>query len=155
MRKISIALGTLILTLFCCERENVIPDNENSRLRMVIGTACGWCAGTDSLVITKDSVIYKFISPCDNNDYTTDSVTNPNDWNDLVNLLDTDEFTEIDINTCYVCVDGCDTWISVKGDSISHKIRFGHRDSIAVQNIRPFINKLDSIRNGFRMGMDE
>ena len=111
---------------------------------------CGWCAGADSLLITEKKTHYEYFSPCDDSDYFRDTVTEKKEWNDLIGQLDMEKFQNIDINTCYVCVDGCDTWINVKDSSVSHTIRFGYADTIVIKDIRPFVDKLDSIRTRFR-----
>ena len=138
------AVIVMILLARCDRGENPRPE-ETERLTFTIGTICGWCAGGDSLTISKDSTRYESFSPCDDSAYSAGTVTDPAAWKELTGLFDAVEFQKILINTCYYCVDGCDTWIMVTGDSISHRIRFGYRDSLAIQQIKLFVSHLESL----------
>ncbi len=76
------------------------------------------------------------------------------EWDKLTGMIDFDEFNNIHLNTCNVCVDGCDKWITLRNGSYSHTIRFGYQDSAAIQSIKPLVDKLDSIRKAFRAEID-
>jgi hypothetical protein len=149
-RLITIMLMSILLFLVSCEKEKIIKEEDNNELIITMGTTCGWCAGGDSLFISENKIYYKYNSPCDDKDYWKDTLTNKNEWNNLIRHLDYNEFQKININTCYVCADGCDTWIYIKNGSAFHKIRFGYEDSIVIKNIKPFVDRLDSIRLRFR-----
>jgi hypothetical protein len=58
------------------------------------------------------------------------------------------------MNPCNECVDGCDQWITIRNGSYSHIIRFGYGDSAALISIYPFADKLDSIREVFRVNTE-
>jgi hypothetical protein len=145
MQRFTLTVIISIVLMLSCEKGK--DDNE---FMIAMGTVCGWCGGSDSLVITEDKTSYEYNSPCDNNDLSRNGLTGKSEWDELIELLDMDKFQNININTCYVCVDGCDTWISVKSGSVTHEIRFGFEDSTAIMDIRPFVDKLDSIRTAFR-----
>ena len=102
------------------------------------------------MVITDDLTIYTSISPCDDKGYSRTEYTDKIEWFELNRQLNLIEFAKIDLNSCNVCVDGCDSWVSIRNGSFYHKIRFGYQDSIAIQKIRPFIDLVDSIRCDFR-----
>jgi len=136
------------LLILSCTKEKKTAGNDE--LVITMGSICGWCAGGDSLLITKYMINYHFISPCDKNSYIKDTLTNIKEWNTLIGEFDQEKFQKININTCNYCADGCDTWISIKNNSISHMIRFGYADSNAILTIKPFVDKLDSIRIRFR-----
>jgi len=68
------------------------------------------------------------------------------DWDQLIEFLDKEEFQKIEINSCNVCADGCDTWITLNDGGNSHTIRFGSNDSLAIAEIQPFVDKLKEIR---------
>jgi hypothetical protein len=72
------------------------------------------------------------------------------EWDKLTGIIDFDEFNNIHLNTCNVCADGCDKWITIRNGSYSHTIRFGYQDSAAVQPIKPLVDKLDSLREVYR-----
>ena len=155
MKRILFTIGLSILFILSCEKEESHHQNGKGGLEIMTGTICGWCAGVDSLIITEDKMNYHYINPCDESDYFKDTITEKSKWDELIKLIDLEEFLKITINTCYVCVDGCDTWISIKNDSTSHTIRFGYSDSLTIQNIKPFVDKLDSIRTRFRNEKNE
>jgi hypothetical protein len=150
-------LPTLLLylsILISCENNNKYINDDDllksgKGLKITIGSVCGWCAGGDSLFITESGTSFTRFIPCGGNGYAKDTITNPNEWNELLEKLDLAEFKKITINTCYLCVDGCDTWILVKNDTFSHRISFGYNDTVALENIRPFVDKLKKIRDRF------
>lgn len=131
--------------LISCEKED-----DKCNLSITSGTACGWCAGTDSVIITAKKTIYEYNSPCDNRDLSIIRTTNSRVWNRLMKTMDRNRFNSIELNSCDVCADGCDTWIMVKEGNESHRIRYGYSDAAEIENIRPFTELLDSIRNSFR-----
>jgi hypothetical protein len=145
MKRIKLIIIISIVLVLSCEKEK--GDNE---FVISIGTVCGWCRGSDNLTITEAKTSYEYLSPCDNNDFSRYALTGKNEWDELIELLDMDKYQNININTCYVCVDGCDTWLSVKNGSVSHEIRFGFEDSTAIKDIEAFVDKLDSIKTEFR-----
>jgi hypothetical protein len=140
-------IGFSILLISSCTKEKRTDGNDDIAITM--GTMCGWCAGDDSLLITKYKTHFRFINPCDSKGYIKDTLTDLKEWNTLIGKLDLDKFQKININTCNICVDGCDTWISINNNTISHTIRFGNIDS-ALVTIKPFVDKLDSIMLSFR-----
>jgi hypothetical protein len=144
MNRLLITSLLLALIMISCEKT---VDEQSNDLQITMGSVCAWCASSDSIVITSDKMVYTTYSPCDTTNVKTQYETNAKDWKELTNLLDFEEFEEIDINTCYVCADGCDTWITVKKGNNSHSIRYGYADSLTIQSIKPFVDKLDSVRN--------
>jgi len=144
--RLSSVLPVLLLCLYACACEN---ENERNKgeLTIIAGGICGWCAGIDSVVITKDLTSFEFAN-CDSK-ISKSEATKESDWNELKNSLDLGEFREINLNTCYVCADGCDIWIEIRSASFSHRIRYGYNDSIAVSEIEPFLEKVHSIRRRY------
>lgn len=149
MKSILFSTGILVILLLSCQKDNNVI-NRNDRYIIVMGSVCGWCAGEDSIIIAKDSIHYKYASPCDAGVFRKDTLTDINDWNSLIAQLDMNEFQKINLNTCNFCVDGCDEWISIKNDSVFHKIRFGYQDSTAIQKIKPFVDKLNALKARFK-----
>jgi hypothetical protein len=127
-----------ILFLFC-------KKEKSDDLEISMGSVCGWYTGSDSLFISAEKTYYKFTELC-TTDHFIDKQTSQKECDDLVDLLDIGEFEKINLNTCFSCVDRCDTWICVRHNSTSHQIRFAYFDSLAVSNIQPFIDKMETIR---------
>ena len=128
------------------ELKTVCLDNMSIRFN----TYCGWCYGNDSLYITSEETYYEEIINCGNKKLEAMVPTSKEDWNELKELLDFEVFRNIKLNTCYVCVDGCDCEIEVSDGETSHTIRFGYiEDSETIKPIKSFINKLIEIKEGF------
>jgi hypothetical protein len=130
-----------LLWVISCNKEK-----ETSGMTIVSGMVCGWCGGTDSLIISENSINYRSMRPCNHHAYSRVSPIDKSEWDKLTGITDLDEFGNIRLNTCNVCSDGCDKWITITNGSFSHTIRFGNEDSAAVQSIKPLVDKLDSLR---------
>jgi hypothetical protein len=149
MKMLLLASMLLLLWAISCNK-----DKEISGLTIVGGSACGWCGGTDSVIISESRLNYRFMNPCDHHAYSKVSHLEKSEWDKLTGSIDFDVFNSIRLNTCNVCFDGCDNWITIRKGSNSHTIRFGYGDSIALQPIRSFVDKVDSLREVFRTGAD-
>lgn len=113
------------------------------------GQVCG-CGGSDSLSITEIKANYTFANPCDaTQNEVSETATNQEKWNELLAAFNWDDFTTVNVNTCNLCADGCDTWIIIQKDDMIHHIRFGD-NSPEIEPIRDFIEKLDAWRQDFR-----
>jgi hypothetical protein len=143
MKRTLFIAGLVCIFLLACEKDKNNIKNDNLVIKM--NNICGFCAGGDSLIVTPDITCFERLSPCDDSGFKKTVTTNKSEWDELLGLLDVEKFKKIDLNTCYVCVDGCDTWIQVKNGSFSHEIRFADFDSPAVRSIQPFIDKLYEI----------
>jgi hypothetical protein len=142
---ISMAILLCLVGLSCDD-----DDNESVEIVIKTGSECGWCGGRDSLTITKLSSSYAFRSPCPEiEDKNRNAHTNPAEWNELLATLNWDDFNKVQVNTCAMCADGCDTWISVEKNQKTHRIRFTE-SSEEIEPIRPFVDKLDSLIEEFR-----
>ena len=144
-----ILLSLTILLCFVGMSCDDDDDDDDEPIDIVIrtGQECGWGAGRDSLTITKLNSSYAFQSRIE--DKKRNANTNPKDWNELLATLDWDEFNKVQVNTCAMCADGCDTWISVEKNRETHRIRFTE-SSTEIEPIRPFVEKLDALIEAFR-----
>jgi hypothetical protein len=138
------------LAILLCLFGTSCEDEDNDEIVIKTGRECGWCVGYDSLVITEFSSNYKFRSPCDEPaDKEKSRKTNRAEWNDLLAALNWDDFKNVNVNTCALCVDGCDTWIYIENNHESHKIRFTD-NSTEIEPIRAFVEKLNALHEEFR-----
>jgi hypothetical protein len=140
-------LASLLFLLWAisCNKEK-----DTSGLTIVYGFACGWCGGSDSLIITESNINYRKMHGCDHHAYSKVSHIDKSEWDKLNASVNLEEFGDIDLNSCNICVDGCDFWITIRDGSYFHKIRFGSLEMEALQPIRPFVNKLDSLMKIYR-----
>ena len=148
MKKICLIPGIIAIFFLSCEKSSY------DELEISMGSVCGWCAGSDSLHITSEKTHYNYTKLC-TADFSIDEQTSRKDWDELVDILDIREFEKINLNSCFSCVDGCDTWICINHNSGSHQIRYAYYDSLEISSIRPFIDKLEAIRTSIRSEMPE
>jgi hypothetical protein len=113
------------------------------------GTICGWCAVNDTLIIKGNSVRYVNYWDCMvNHSFGNSNEIKPSELNDLLASLDFSTFTKLELNTCNLCVDGCDDWVFIEYGTDSHYIRFG-KDDPEVQPIKSFIDELYMIKTKY------
>jgi hypothetical protein len=140
---------SLILAATSCQRKSTPLSADG--VTISISTVCGWCTGGDSLVIDAGKSVYGYTSSCDPAQATERSTpTDKRQWNELVALLDKEQFKKITINLCNVCADGCDVRVTVKDRSYIHSISYGSSNNQAVTTIRPFLEKLEAISAAYK-----
>jgi hypothetical protein len=145
MKIFLLASMLLLLWAISCNK-----DKETSGLTIVGGTVCGWCGGTDSLILSEYRLNYRYMNSCDHRAYSRVSHMEKSDWDELTGMIDLETFSNMHLNTCNVCVDGCDKWITIRNGSYSHTIRFGYNDTAAVQPVFALVERLDSMRKIYR-----
>jgi hypothetical protein len=140
-------LSALILICFgiACDDDK----NDSRGLVIMTGIACGWCSGLDSLAVTGQKITYEFKGACDEPDRSITEHTQAEVWKELRTSLNWDDFKAIDVNTCALCADGCDTWIRIQNGAESHYIRFTD-SSPEIETIAVFLNKLKALHEEFR-----
>jgi hypothetical protein len=144
MRFIASITILLVLTGLSCE-----DDGDDSHLVIKTGKACGWCAGADSLVMTRTHLNYEFAACDESKNKNIDESTNHEEWRKLLRSLDWNAFKRVDVNTCALCADGCDTWIVVENNKESHQIRFTE-NSPEIEPVRAFVEKVRALHEKYR-----
>jgi hypothetical protein len=139
------AVMALFVLCFSCDDEKATRKT-SQRFLLKTGQACGWCEGADTLVITAEILQYDFTDPCDGPRSKHSEEPNTTEkWNALLAELDYEAFAEVNVNTCQLCADGCDTWISIqKNDMEPHVIRFVET-SPEIEPVRGFVEKLHAL----------
>ena len=134
----------------CRKTENVDLNQENSSMVIKAGFVCGWGAGEDSLIISSKRIKYVYSVPAKSNipEINQTRSTTSADWEKITSSINLKNFLRLDYNTCNICVDGCDEWISLKNDSIFHQIRFGL--GYKIDSIKPLQDLLAQFRSEFR-----
>jgi hypothetical protein len=146
MKPCSLVFITLLFVFSGCKKSESTPDSD---LIIKAGYACGWGSGQDSLVISKTTIKYAYYVPARSltpvikiNRTVPDS-----EWREILNTVNLDDFVKLNFQSCNICVDGCDEWISVRDDNISHEIRFGK--GLNIEPISKLQNKLAQLRTEF------
>ena len=146
---IKISLSVIIILLMSGCSKTTLPTATLNNIQIATGRQCGWCAGKDSLTMNQSVTEYIYEAPCDDSDIAKKENTNTTTLEELVNLLDFEAFKKIEINSCDICFDGCDTWVWVKKGNEYHRIQFGASDSAVIQSILPFLVKLESVKKNY------
>lgn len=140
-------LSTLIIICFACACND--DKNDSRNLVIMTGKVCGWCAGSDSLAINSAQSVYEFFGVCNEPNKSIVENTQSQEWHELRSSLNWNQFKKVDVNTCAICADGCDTWIRIQNGAESHYIRFTD-SSTEIEPIRPFVNQLRALHEEFR-----
>ena len=133
------------LILPCCREDAVQKDD----LVIQAGFVCGWGSGTDSIQITPMAVHYRYFVPRESNQPKIDKTRAlvKGEWEELVRVVNQQEFNRLNYNSCNVCFDGCDEWIEMKNGDSEHKITFPKGQSI--ESIGKLQDKLALYRSEF------
>ena len=133
-----------LISLVSCKK----PEDRTD-LVINAGFMCGWGAGEDSINISETIVEYVFYVPRESALPHTRASRNltESEWTEILNSFNTDDFMELEYNTCNICVDGCDEWISIKNDRLYHKIVFTKGQQIDA--IKGLQDKLSLLREEF------
>lgn len=150
IRKILIVSMVILLAL-ACQDEQTIKPKVHADIVIKTGVICGWCSKNDTLSISDNSVRYVNYTQCNNINPAVEKTAELSDseLNSLLSSLDFNEFKKINLNTCNVCVDGCDTWISINKGSESHMIRFTGNES-ELQPVRTFMDQLNALKTNYQ-----
>jgi hypothetical protein len=134
----------------CNKNEPTPAKEENNSLVIKSGFMCGWGAGQDSLVISSTMIKYVYSVPSNSQvpEIIKERPTTATEWNNILNSINLNNFLNLNYNSCNICFDGCDEWITVKNDSISHQIRFGM--GLKIDSIKPLQDILSQLRTEFR-----
>lgn len=137
----------VFLVAFSCTYDSLEDKSNNPELIIKVGTICGWGAVNDTLTIIGDCAV-RYVN------YTRESagkpmvkngVIKPSELEALIDQLNFVEFKKLELNTCNVCFDGCDDWISFTNGKENHYIRFTKGDS-KLQPIKAFVDQLNAIK---------
>jgi hypothetical protein len=143
---------TAIALVFSCTYDSLDDGGNNSDVMIKTGTVCGWCTLNDTLTITQNSVRYVNYAKCSTNKPSIEKsgqITKI-ELDALLAKLDFAELKKLDLNTCNVCADGCDDWISFKKGTETHYIRFTRNDP-KLQPIQAFIEQLYTLKSEYSL----
>ena len=141
----------LVLTVFFifsnCRRSDLSPESDYI---IKAGFACGWGSGEDSLLISRTSIRYVYYIPAKSHDPVINKTRAVSDgeWIEILNDFNLQEFLKLNYQSCGICVDGCDQWISIKDDNLSHSIQFPL--GFKIDPISKFQDRLSQIRAEIR-----
>ncbi|HLP74715.1 MAG TPA: hypothetical protein VK155_17545 [Bacteroidales bacterium] len=130
----------LFASMFSCRKED-----DHSNLMITAGFICGWGSGEDSLVITRSEINYLYFIPAKSREPVKQAMrkTQESEWNEIVDAVNYSEFAKLNYNTCNVCVDGCDEWVSLQDDDFDHAIRYTKGQEInSIKRLQEILSRL-------------
>lgn len=150
IRKIGFA-ALVLFVMWSCRYD--YDENSYSGVIIKTGTICGWCSINDTLSIRGNSVRYVNYVQCNK---VTPSVVKTDELkagelDALLSKLSFAELKKLDLNSCNVCFDGCDDWISFDNGTESHYIRFSANDP-KLKPIQAFVDQLNEIKGRYNKG---
>ena len=125
------------------------PFDDNPNLIIKAGFACGWGLGEDSLKISRSEIKYIYYVPAESLQpkiKETRDVTE-SEWLEIENAVNIDAFLKLNYNSCNICVDGCDEWISIQSDRVNHSIRYSK--GLQIESIEKLQNIIAQIKSEF------
>ena len=138
------ALFIILLSAACDD-----DKNDSRGLVIMTGLVCGWCSSPDSLAVSSLKSSYELKGACGEPSKSITEHTKSEVWKELRASLNWNDFKAIDVNTCALCADGCDTWIRIQNGAESHYIRFTN-SSPEIEPIAVFVDKLNALHQEFR-----
>ena len=133
--KSGLLLSVLFVFVFCSDKSTDWQEN----ITIEFGTACGWCAGYETLTISDLTVNFQRIIPCGENQGTfqNSKPISQDEWNEITASFNYSYFQSLDFDECNVCVDGCDEHIQITENHKSHTITYSPSTEIAgLENLR-------------------
>jgi hypothetical protein len=152
MKTSSFILIALFLFFAACKKPIVLTESDkttDSGLLIKAGFVCGWGSGTDSLEISRTIIRYDYYVPSRSDRpiiHKSRSVSD-NEWKQIVNDINIDDFFQLNYQSCNVCFDGCDEWIFMQNGKLSHIITFAK--GLEIDTISKLQNKLAELRREF------
>jgi hypothetical protein len=122
--KSTLILVSIVFIIFSsCKKSDSHPEADYI---IKAGFACGWGSGEDSILISRTTIRYVYYIPAKSNDPVINKTrtVSESEWEGILKDFNMDDFVKLDYQSCNICVDGCDEWISIKKDQVSHEIRF-------------------------------
>lgn len=145
--KYLISFALIGLMLSNCNSDEILPSIENSCAEcsdIVITSTkvCGWFPNYDSMSI--DSKSLKYYNYCMADKPAKEYPITCDEWSSLLSKINVEEFRKLTINTCNICVDGCDISLSIKSEDQFHRIKFG--PNLIPDPIKEFVEKMETLR---------
>jgi len=129
-KQLILAILSLLIMLSCKKTDS--EQINNSNLVIKAGFICGWGSGEDTIEISRTSIKYVYYVPAKSQQPQIRKArpVSRTEWSEILNDVDINNFVNLNYQTCNVCADGCDEWIFIQKDNLSHGIRFGKEATI-------------------------
>lgn len=117
----------LIITFLGCKKSDNI-NNSNSNFVIYSGVICQPFSGltVDTLQISQNGV--RYVSYFQGSTWVLNKTKilsiSSNEWTNIANSINIKGFEKLQYNACGRCSDGCDNWLKIKNDTMSHQIYY-------------------------------
>ena len=139
----------VLLMSFGCKTVQT-ERTDNTSLVVKAGYICGWGSGEDSITVSQKEIKYIYYIPRKSQQaqITKTRPTTDAEWSEISDAVNIENFVKLNYNTCNVCADGCDEWISIQKGKVSHKITFDKGAKIdSISKLQVQLAKLRAIFN--------
>ena|SRR5688572_16986279 len=151
MRHLYLLLIVALLPAACDPVDETTCYDDSDIISVVSTLECGWGGGNnDSLSITPSGVSY--MANCTEHAVLDEDIT-CTEWTELVESFDLAEFNALNLNSCQLCVDGCDMSIAVKTTTTYNRIKIPYYlfdDAQEPDEVRALRKKIEKIRQRMR-----
>lgn len=151
MKKLPLVILSVLTAFLSCKKSDSAKTiTDGSGLIIKAGYMCGWGAGEDSIEISQTKIKYVYSVPRESQQpkITETRDVSASEWNQIVNAVNMNDFVKLHYQTCNICVDGCDEWISINDGNVSHKIIYSKGQTIdSISNLQ---QKLAQLRTEFQ-----
>lgn len=127
--------------------QHIEPSN-SSEYFIESGQSCGWCGGTNIFNISSNQASFSHNYACDEfEDIPVKKINITNsEWSKLISKLDFDAFQKIDLQTCFMCSDGCDTKITITRSGSSHSFTYAWLEAEELDTVREFLTAFELLK---------
>lgn len=129
--KTLVCLILVSLLVTGCAREDdaaLLPKFSAGTEFIKSGIACGHCSGicTDTLLITPDKLFYKRViwGEGEPKSEIIEQSFSQQGWQNLLGLVELSAFSELNLESCARCADGCDHWVEIKTGGVDNLVSF-------------------------------
>jgi hypothetical protein len=152
MKPPAILILSVFILFLSCKKSEVKSDSSqfiNSGFMIKAGFECGWGSGTDTIEISKTMIKYVYYIPSKSYipQFIKTRAVPDSEWTEIVNDVNYNDFEKLYYQSCDICVDGCDEWIFIKDEQLSHEIRFSK--GLRIESISKLQDKLAQLRAEF------
>lgn len=133
-----------VLFLWSCEENNLTPTEA---FQIKFGQICGWCHGHEDMTFTSSNYTYSYDYACgDSLDVATKTYEMSESlWNSILENINPETFSQLDLNSCAYCADGCDYWLILEDSAYSHEITFSSLDQITDESTKALASELTTL----------
>jgi hypothetical protein len=149
-----VLFAVMVLVLGACgsqDEELLSAKLESESEYIKTGITCGLCAGVciDSLAVTPNKLLYKRTKTGEGEPKTEilEQAFTRQGWENLIGLVSLQDFSELDMESCARCYDGCDYWLDINSGGVDNAISFAW--NTVPNEVDSLMSVLNSLKDQF------